>query len=89
MEKKEIEQQVIKVIVDYFNGLSTVIRPDPEDLKMDSTFDDIGADSLDKLSIIMNVEDSFGIWMDDEEAEGLKTIGELVAVVEKLQNKIK
>lgn len=44
--------------------------------------EDLDADSLDAVEIIMAIEDEFGIEIPDEMAESLKTIGEIVEYVE-------
>ena len=47
--------------------------------------DDLGADSLDVVELIMSVEDEFGISVPDEDAAGLTTVGKIVDYIEKLQ----
>lgn len=44
--------------------------------------EDLGADSLDAVELIMNVEDEFEISISDEEATDIKTVGQLVKFVE-------
>ncbi len=44
--------------------------------------EDLGADSLDAVELIMNVEDEFEISITDEEATDIKTVGQLVKFVE-------
>lgn len=44
--------------------------------------EDLHADSLDKVEMIMNAEDEFGIEIDDNSAIGFKTIGDVVAYIE-------
>ena len=39
--------------------------------------DDLGADSLDLVDLLMSIEDEFGIEIPDEDVEGLQTIGEV------------
>jgi acyl carrier protein len=44
--------------------------------------DDLGADSLDVVDLLMSVEDEFEIEVPDEEVENIKTVGELVKYIE-------
>ncbi|AUC25516.1 acyl carrier protein [Streptococcus uberis] len=51
-----------------------------EEVKMETTFDDLDADSLDVFQVISEIEDAFDIQIETE--EGLNTVGDLVAYVE-------
>lgn len=51
-----------------------------EEVKMETTFDDLDADSLDVFQVISEIEDTFDIQIETE--EGLNTVGDLVAYVE-------
>ena len=44
--------------------------------------EDLGADSIDAVELIMNIEDEFSIQVSDEEAQNIKTVGDLVKYVE-------
>lgn len=44
--------------------------------------DDLGADSLDVVDLLMSIEDEFEIEIPDEDVENLKTVGELVKYIE-------
>ena len=48
-----------------------------------SLIDDLEADSLDAVEIIMSIEDEFDIEIPDDEAEGFNNIGDIVIYVEK------
>ena len=51
-------------------------------IKEDAHFvDDLGADSLDTVELIMEFEEEFGIEIPDEEAEGLLSVGQVVDYV--------
>ncbi len=59
---------------------------DPESITMDTNLvDDLGADSLDVVELIMSLEDSFGIVINDEDATELYTVRRIVEYLEKLQ----
>jgi len=51
------------------------------------TLQDLGADSLDLVEIIMKVEEEFSIEVDDERAEQLKTLDDVVNYVHELRTK--
>ncbi|PIS28608.1 MAG: acyl carrier protein [Candidatus Marinimicrobia bacterium CG08_land_8_20_14_0_20_45_22] len=52
-------------------------------IKMEASFiDDLGADSLDTVELIMKMEEKFGIEIPDEEAEKLKTVGDVVRYID-------
>lgn len=51
--------------------------------KETSLMEDLEADSLDAVEIIMSIEDEFNIEIPDDEAEGFKNIGDIVVYVEK------
>ena len=47
---------------------------------------DLGADSLDTVELIMEFEKEFGITIPDDQAEGIKTVGDAIAYIEKANN---
>lgn len=49
--------------------------------------DDLGADSLDHMEIIMSIEEKFGIEISDDDADDLKTVGALLDYVRAKQGK--
>ena len=53
---------------------------DAEEVKLETTFDELDADSLDVFQVISEIEDAFDIQVETE--EGLNTVGDLVAYVE-------
>ena len=46
--------------------------------------EDLGADSLDVVELLSQLEDEFGIIIPDEEVESLVTVGDVAAAIEKL-----
>ena len=46
--------------------------------------DDLGADSLDAVEIVMDIEDEFEVEIDDSESENVTTVGDLVKAIEQL-----
>lgn len=58
---------------------------DPEEVTNESSFvEDLGADSLDTVELIMEFEDEFAVEIPDEEAEKISSVGEAIAFLEKL-----
>ena len=47
--------------------------------------DDLGADSLDAVEIVMDIEDEFGVEIDDTKVEAISTVGDLVSYIEELK----
>lgn len=47
-----------------------------------SITDDLGADSLDVVDLVMSIEESFDIEIPDEEVENIKTVGDIVKYIE-------
>jgi acyl carrier protein len=54
---------------------------DPATIKPHATLQDLGADSLDMVEIIMQLEEDFGIQINDEEAEKLHTMQDVIEYV--------
>jgi len=56
----------------------------PEDLSMQSSLiDDLGADSLDMVELIMALEEEFNLEISDEDAEKISTVGDVVDYIKK------
>ena len=72
MNEQEALEKVKKVVVDQL-GVS-----EGEVTKESSYVDDLGADSLDTVELVMALEETFGIEIPDEEAEKIKSVGDTV-----------
>lgn len=76
MEREEILEKVTEVIVDQLNV-------ERDDVAEEASFiDDLGADSLDLVELVMALEAEFGMSIPDEDVESIKTVGDAVAYVE-------
>ena len=56
----------------------------PESISLDSSFDSLAIDSLDKINISFEVEEAFDIEIPDDALGSLKTVGDVVSGVRKL-----
>jgi acyl carrier protein len=56
----------------------------PESITLDSTFDSLAIDSLDKINISFEVEEAFDIEIPDEALGTLKTVGDVVSGVRRI-----
>ena len=64
-----------------------VLNQDTQEITMESTFvDDLGADSLDIFQIIMGIEETFDIEIDNDEAEKIVTVGDAVEQIKNALN---
>lgn len=67
-------------------ALAEQFEMDVESITMDTNLiDDLGADSLDVVELIMSLEDMYGIAISDEDAAQLFTVSRIVEYLEKLQ----
>ena len=67
--------------------VSSVLNIDASEITMDTKFiDDIGADSLDLMQVIMALEEEFDIEIPEEEAEKIVTVGDAVEQIKLATN---
>ena len=72
----EIESKVKEIIADK-------LGVDEADVKPEASFtNDLGADSLDTVGLIMEFEKSFNITIPDDQAEKIATVGDAIAYIE-------
>ena len=73
-------EKIKEIIVDVLNVAE-------EDVTLETTFvDDLGADSLDIFQIIMGIEETFDIEIENEDAEKIVTVGDAVEQIKKATN---
>jgi len=72
-----VEEKVIAIV-------SEQLSVSKDEITRESNFiDDLHADSLDLVELGMKFEEEFGVSIPDEDYEGLKTVGDAVAYIEK------
>lgn len=73
----DIEAKVKEIIVEQLNVDEDAVTADA------SFIDDLDADSLDTVELIMAFEEEFGLEIPDEEAEKIKTVGDAIEHIKK------
>ena len=76
-DQKTIEQSVKEIIVNQLNVNEEQITPTA------SFLDDLGADSLDTVELIMAFEEEFGVEISDDEAEKIRKVRDAVEYIDK------
>lgn len=79
-DKNTTQDKVIDIIADK-------LKIDKNTITTSSKMEAIGADSLDMVEIIMKLEESFGIEIDDEKAENLHNVGQVVEYINSVRTK--
>ena len=65
-----------------------ILNKKPSEVTADKRIkEDLGADSLDVVELIMGIEEEFGVSVPDEAAEQIKTVGDLIKYVEGFNKK--
>ncbi|NGP44158.1 acyl carrier protein [Bacillaceae bacterium SIJ1] len=71
--------RISKIVVDRLGVDEATIKPEA------SFKDDLGADSLDVVELVMELEDAFDMEISDEDAEKIATVGDAVTYIESHQ----
>ncbi|MCJ7806400.1 MAG: acyl carrier protein [Clostridia bacterium] len=62
--------------------MATQLETAVDKLSMETTFEDIDADSLDIVELVMALEEEFDLEISDQEIENIKTVGDIVRYIE-------
>lgn len=83
LSRADIEEKVIKIVSDQMGV-------DKSEINMETSFvNDLNADSLDTVELVMEFEDAFEMSIPDEEAEKIQTVGHAVDYILKMQGEKK
>lgn len=75
MDRSQIFDKIAEVVVD-------VLDIDPSEVSEDTTFDDLDADSLERLQLVTAIEDEFGVEIDDEKLLSLNSVSDAIDAIE-------
>jgi acyl carrier protein len=76
----EIADKVKSIVVEQLGVAEDQVTPEAKFIE------DLGADSLDQVELVMALEEAFGADIPDEEAEKLATVGDAIAYIESKSN---
>ncbi|HNQ72142.1 MAG TPA: acyl carrier protein [Verrucomicrobiota bacterium] len=79
MSEKSIEQRIKDIIVEQLGVKPEQVTPEAKFIE------DLGADSLDTVELVMALEEEFGSDIPDEQAEKLQSVGDVIRYVEEQQ----
>ena len=75
----DTEQRVMTIVVDHLGVESSEVKPEA------SFIDDLGADSLDIVELVMAFEEEFGVEIPDDAAEKIATVGDAIQYINEHQ----
>jgi acyl carrier protein len=81
MAEKSIEEKVRDIIVEQLSVNAEQVTPEAKFIE------DLGADSLDVVELVMAFEEQFSVEVPDEDAEKLQTVGDVIKYIEEKQDK--
>ena len=80
MSDNSTEERINKIIVEQLGVNEDQIKPEAKFIE------DLGADSLDTVELVMALEEAFGTEIPDQEAEKLQSVGDVIKFIEDIQS---
>ena len=77
MDRADIYAKVVAIS-------AQILKVSKESITEQSNLENLGADSLNRVELVMELEETFGVEINDEEAEKLSTVGQIVDYVQTL-----
>ena len=81
MSEKSIEEKVKDIIIEQLGVTAEQVTPNA------SFIEDLGADSLDTVELVMAFEEEFSVEVPDEDAEKLQSVGDVIKYIEEKKGK--
>lgn len=78
MERSEILEKIVEIASD-------VLGTNPDDVNEQTTFDDLDADSLDRLQLVTAMEDEFDLEIDEDKLLAINSVADAVEAIESAQ----
>lgn len=75
MDRTELFDKIAEIASD-------VLGIEPDEITEEATFDDLDADSLDRLQLVTAIEDEFELEIDDETLMSLSSVGDAISAIE-------
>jgi acyl carrier protein len=79
-DENNIQEKITNIIVEQLGVNADQVTPEAKFIE------DLGADSLDTVELVMALEEEFGQEIPDEEAEKLQSVGDVIKYIEELQD---
>ncbi len=80
MTTEQLTEEISAIIEERLGVAASEITPEK------NLINDLGADSLDSVELIMSIEQKFGITIPEETAENIKTVGDIINYVKENNN---
>lgn len=80
MDKSEMKSKIVDIIANQLGVEKDIITPEA------NVVDDLGADSLDVVELVMALEEAFDLEIPDEDAENIRTVKDIFDYLEKVSD---